>query len=1281
MSIREASQLAEDGQTEEAAKAYAKLMFTMPELARSVVFNLRRLIFKLKQSQEWRVQARTIDSIHQLQIDASELAIQPTYQGQKRFFDMVVAVSEAPCSLLFVSDIEKREDVLIALLHRLVWASDLVFPKPDTNSSGEMTPGDEFYAAQWLYPARISGHMNRLVDLSSLYHPATHDQIEQVIHLGALNRCDSNQPHSILSVSGVVSLPECSTVRQLARELCRTDSELDYAEHLLGILEPTELTARTTVEVDSIAEGVEDWMRIAIERGLFSEEFYRETNPDLPPGLDLASHFHKSGWQEGRDPSQHFSLNGYKATQLSRLVLDTCPLEHFIRSENFQQRHPSTHFDASRSRYRECIDLSSLRSAKSLDLSAVRVAIHIHIHYIDSIGEILRHIRSLAINVDLLISTTSQQALDECQSALKKSDITGHVFFRITDNRGRDISAFVNCFTDKYLDYDVICKIHGKKSPHLSSFGTRWFNYLVENTLGSTELVTNIIHYLSGSVSTGILAPIPFTGTNNQDWAGNLEIAKELVADISAHDAESLGLRELAYPSGSVFWFKPKALTDLFGRYTVDAFPPEPLPIDGTICHAIERLIPYYASRQGFFTVFFKHRICEIKVSKEIAIYQFIANVSASEVNRKRKVLLFSHEASNTGAPRTAIGIHAALCQSEDYDCLAILLEGGPLEEEFKRAGPTLIFPNGLNLSLLADVFQATTSEVTVICNTCVTAGIGKIARNYGHRVVSLVHENASSRYWPTEFFIDALQSDVSVFPGTSVLEAAVTSAGVLPANDVILMPQGIYRETFPEVNIEIARSSVRSELGISDRALIVLGCGMLEKRKGIDIFIDTALRISRDSPHERLQLCFLWIGAVPASDQIYAKSQLKRLDELGNGDSTIIFLGEVTKVDRYFAASDIFFLSSRIDPFPGVVLEAMACSLPIVCFKQATEATNAFINHCGGFALDDLRAEDAALEIEKLLSSSRLRREMGEFGAKRLKSDFMFTQYSESLLKVLARRRPSDSCESTCTKMLTTVSANSCRFSVIVPAYNTPLAFLQQMIESVMRQTYDDFELIIAGSELSGPATTLIEYYVNTDSRLKMLRLGKNLGIAGNTNAALSLMTGSYVCFLDHDDMLHAKCLERVFHFIDSTSADFLYTDEDKVDPGGALFHRPVRKPEFSHTLLEKNNYISHLTVCSNHLLQRTGKLSSDYEGAQDYDFILRATELARNVVHIPEVLYHWREHQDSTSIQDNKAKEYATEAGRRALQARLKRQGRAREEVATTHARFQYRVISRIE
>lgn len=240
------------------------------------------------------------------------------------------------------------------------------------------------------------------------------------------------------------------------------------------------------------------------------------------------------------------------------------------------------------------------------------------------------------------------------------------------------------------------------------------------------------------------------------------------------------------------------------------------------------------------------------------------------------------------------------------------------------------------------------------------------------------------------------------------------------------------------------------------------------------------------------------------------------------------------------------------------------------------------------------------------------------------------------------------------------TVFADGPKFSIVIPLYKTPEKYLCEMVDSIIAQTYTNWELCLSdGGGKESTLKPLLEKYGAQDKRICFRVSEESLKIADNTNAALEMITGDYIVFADHDDIMPPEALYECAKAIAADrSIDMIYSDEDKVDMAGKTYFEPNFKPDINIDLLRSMNYICHLCVVKKELLYKAGMLRGEFDGAQDYDFILRCVEKAEHIHHIPKVLYHWRCHLDSTAS-NPESKLYAFEAGKRALEEHYRRMG----------------------
>lgn len=246
-------------------------------------------------------------------------------------------------------------------------------------------------------------------------------------------------------------------------------------------------------------------------------------------------------------------------------------------------------------------------------------------------------------------------------------------------------------------------------------------------------------------------------------------------------------------------------------------------------------------------------------------------------------------------------------------------------------------------------------------------------------------------------------------------------------------------------------------------------------------------------------------------------------------------------------------------------------------------------------------------------------------------------------------------------------------KLSLVVPAYETKEEFLRELVESVLRQSFENWELVIADASSSDTVEKIAAEYIEKErvqkteehGRIRYMRLTENNGISANTNAGIETATGDYIGLLDHDDFLAPDALYEIAKAIqEAEKAEkepiLLYSDEDKYENNACYYIQPNRKYKFNLDLILSNNYICHLMFIKADVI-KTLRLRKEYDGAQDYDLVLRvigkllentkAVDLEMKIIHIPKVLYHWRCHEASTA-ENTASKSYAYEAGKAALE-----------------------------
>ncbi len=253
------------------------------------------------------------------------------------------------------------------------------------------------------------------------------------------------------------------------------------------------------------------------------------------------------------------------------------------------------------------------------------------------------------------------------------------------------------------------------------------------------------------------------------------------------------------------------------------------------------------------------------------------------------------------------------------------------------------------------------------------------------------------------------------------------------------------------------------------------------------------------------------------------------------------------------------------------------------------------------------------------------------------------------------------------------TVFPNRVKISILVPLWNNQREFQTAMLDSVMNQTYENWELCLAdGSdeEHSYMGEICREYAARSDGRIVYKKLEKNSGIAGNTNECLKLATGEYIGLFDQDDILHPSVLYEYVKVINEQGADYIYCDETTFKNNDINKMLTMHfKPDYAVDNLRANNYICHFSVFSRKLLDGDELFRSKYDGSQDHDMILRLTDRAEKIVHVPKLMYYWRSHAGSTAS-GIEAKSYAIDAAKGAVAEHLKKHGYNHFKITSTRA-----------
>lgn len=349
------------------------------------------------------------------------------------------------------------------------------------------------------------------------------------------------------------------------------------------------------------------------ESAHFDETYYGTAYPDVVAvGIDPAIHYLMEGYREGRDPSRYFSTEFYLKAYPDVAAADVNPLEHFLGYGQREGRRCSPYYIDG---HRLPFDLrSEVRSLKipvanpphgiTRAETSLKIGVHLHCFFVEVVPQLLRSIAKITGDVRLYISVPSQQMIELIDGHLSDHGLEA-ARYAIVPNRGRDIAPMLIEFAEDLLSCDVALHVHTKKSKEReafrSSFGEKWLKDIDRNLLFNPTYIEGILSLFSHSESLGVVCPEPFAEISPfMTWGGNLKGAQLLMRKLG-YSQEVLSEVEPNFPAGSMCWFRPQALEGLF-RLDLDYtdFPPEPIPDDGTLAHAIERCLFEIASQHGF---------------------------------------------------------------------------------------------------------------------------------------------------------------------------------------------------------------------------------------------------------------------------------------------------------------------------------------------------------------------------------------------------------------------------------------------------------------------------------------------------------------------------------------------------------------------------------------------------------------------------------------------------------------------------------------------------------
>ena len=372
--------------------------------------------------------------------------------------------------------------------------------------------------------------------------------------------------------------------------------------------------------------------------------------------------------------------------------------------------------------------------------------------------------------------------------------------------------------------------------------------------------------------------------------------------------------------------------------------------------------------------------------------------------NRPRLIFV-SHEATRTGAPKIILNLLKQFAEQCDIDCETILHDDGHLIDEFGQHSQVnvLHLPRQRSKELQKKVRSIVKRRnanppAVAVCNSMESRFVAEQLRDLGVPVVSLVHELPCS-YTDSDYQVIYDASSKIVFPAAIVREATHNKRAIPFGKDIIL-PQGLLDPDFgQDIDPPTARQDIRNELGLPSDAFIVLGCGTLDMRKGIDHFVGIAKSVIEKHPTPNNPIHFVWVGDGPRwphSAFHYMQIDLRNSQVTGN----VHFIGERENVESYFVGADLFLLSSRVDPFPCVIHEAMATQLPVMAFEGSGGAPEA-LREGGGFVMPYGNYDLAAHAIRNLACNPAIADSMRSKSLLRVQEEYRFDTYAQEIMSL----------------------------------------------------------------------------------------------------------------------------------------------------------------------------------------------------------------------------------------------------------------------------------------
>jgi len=876
--------------------------------------------------------------------------------------------------------------------------------------------------------------------------------------------------------------------------------------------------------------------RLIRNSGYFNADYYLRMNPDVKEaGFDPAAHYLYYGWKEGRSSGYEFDTNFYINNYPDIKHAKICPLLHYLKFGKGEGRLPKP-FLINEPEYVKEADISTLGPDVTTP-EGLRVAVICHISDLEPLEELLSYIKNIPIPFDLYLSTIQQHAILLNEFVADNFPDT-QVTLTIIPNNGTDIIPFMMVLEKHLHRYDLVCKVLFTATDS-DQHQAKWRKYLLENLLGSTPIIDQIISTFEHNPNLGLVYPLPSPYLSLMGLKKRWEtlssaerfhtFGKSIFSDLEIKKISD----DLKFPVGGMFWCRPKALEYLIKTLSeTDSFSKEFKQIETDRAIFFDSLYDVFVKKNGFiaWTTFFPAK----------NIYLVKNNFPIPEQYNKR-ILFVAHDLSRAGAEIVLLNILNWFARHTPIKSFVLVIARGPeygkLLTEYQKVAEVFIWEDLLHNHSESEaakfVFENVGYVDLIYGNTVMASRLYPYLSRFNATILTHFHEleevilNCTSFNDREEFRRSTSQFIACSAP---VRDNLILSHAIHNSK-IALIPDFIKTNVNLPINIYVLRQRLKLEL---DKT-IIWGCGTIHWRKGVDIFIETAIKLWNRGGRN---FVFYWIGGNywNQEEKKWGNwSKYEKLIEKHKLTNLIKFIGEIENPRDYLVAGDIFYLPSREDPFPLVCLEAAECELPIICFEKAGGIPD-FVKNDAGIVVPYLDIDAAAEAIEYLMVRKDVRERFGKNGRIKILHNYSDEVVVPEILKV-------------CRNLMKTAPV----VSIIVPVYNHE-RYLHKRMESILNQTFRDFEIIIlddcsqdnsleiAESYLWHPAVSVIPGEINSGSPYHQWKKG------------IEMARGSIIWIAESDDYCENNFLQNLLPNFNNSAVTLTYCNSNIIDENGTI-------------------------------------------------------------------------------------------------------------------------------